>query len=117
MTYVDGFLAAIPNQNRDAYIAYAAKAAPVFKSYGALSVVECWGDDVPDGKLTSFPMAVKLEEGETVLFSWIVWPSKDVRDTAMAKIMADPQFDSKNNPMPFDGKRMVYGGFVPILEA
>jgi len=79
-------------------------------------VLECWGEDVPEGKLTSFPMAVKLEPDETVVFSWIVWPSKDARNSGMAKVMADPRFDPVTNPMPFDGKRVIYGGFVPIVE-
>ena len=98
------------------YTAYATEAAHVFKQHGALQVVECWGEDVPEGKLTSFPMAVKLAPDETVVFSWIVWPSKAVRDDGMAKVMADPRFDPKTNPMPFDGKRMIFGGFVPIVE-
>lgn len=79
-------------------------------------MLECWGEDVPEGKLTSFPMAVKLEPDETVVFSWIVWPSKDARNSGMAKVMADPRFDPVTNPMPFDGKRVIYGGFVPIVE-
>lgn len=117
MTYVDGFVAAVPNANREAYRDYAGKAAPVFKEHGAISVVECWGDEVPDGKVTSFPMAVKLGKDESVVFSWIAWPSKEIRDAGMARIMADPRFDPSTNPMPFDGKRMIYGGFVPIVEA
>ena len=79
-------------------------------------MLECWGEDVPEGKLTSFPMAVKLEPDETVVFSWIVWPSKDARNSGMAKVMADPRFDPVTNPMPFDSKRVIYGGFVPIVE-
>jgi uncharacterized protein YbaA (DUF1428 family) len=117
MSYIDGFVAAVPNANREAYRDYSRKALPAFKECGATSYVECWGDDVPDGKLTSFPMAVKLEKDESVVFSWIVWPSKAVRDAGLAKIMADPRFDPKTNPMPFDGKRLIYGGFVPIVEA
>lgn len=117
MTYVDGFLMPVPTAKREEYIKHAATAAPIFKEHGALSVVECWGDDVPDGKLTSFPMAVKLEPGETVVFSWVVWPSRAVRDAGMAKFMADPRVQPDVMPMPVDGKRMIFGGFVPIVEA
>lgn len=116
MNYLDGFVAAVPLANKEAYLKHATEAAVVFKEYGALGVVESWGDDVPDGKLTSFQMAVKREEGETVVFSWIQWPSKAVRDSAWEKIMADPRMNSKDNPMPFDGKRMIYGGFQIIME-
>jgi uncharacterized protein YbaA (DUF1428 family) len=117
MTYVDGFVAAVPTANREKFRKHAADAAPVFKEHGALKVVECWGDDVPDGKLTSFPMAVKCEPGETVVFSWIIWPSREVRDAGMAKVMADPRLQPDANPMPFDGKRMIYGGFEVVVEA
>ena len=117
MSYVDGFVIAVETAKRETYRAYAAMAAPIFKEYGALSVVECWGDDVPEGKVTSFPMAVKLRPGETVVFSWIVWPSKEARDEGMKRVMSDPRFDPESNPMPFDGKRMIFGGFVPIVEA
>ena len=116
MSYVDGFVAAVPSANREAYRRYSDEASAIFKEYGVLSYVECWGEDVPNGKVTSFPMAVKLEPEETVVFSWIVWPSKEVRNAAYEKIMADPRFDPANNPMPFDGKRMIFGGFVPIVE-
>jgi uncharacterized protein YbaA (DUF1428 family) len=117
MTYVDGFVAAVPTANREKFRKHAADAAPVFKEHGALKVVECWGDDVPDGKVTSFPMAVKCEPGETVVFSWIVWPSREVRDAGMAKVMADPRVQADANPMPFDGKRLIYGGFEVVVEA
>ncbi len=116
MTYVDGFVAAVPTENKEKFLVHAALSAPIFKEYGALKVVECWGEDVPDGKLTSFPMAVKKEEHETVVFSWIVWPSRDVRDEAWKKIMADPRMASGANPMPFDGKRSIFGGFQTILD-
>lgn len=89
----------------------------MFKEYGALSVVECWGDDVPQGKVTSFPMAVQLKADETAVFSWITWPSKAVHDAGMAKAMADPRLHEGMNPMPFDGKRMIYGGFQVIVSA
>lgn len=114
MNYVDGFLAAVPTANREAFRKHAEDAAVIFKEYGASKVVECWGDDVPEGKLTSFPMAVKRKDDETVVFSWIVWPSKAVRDEGMKKVMDDPRMHSE---MPFDGKRMVYGGFQVIVDA
>jgi uncharacterized protein YbaA (DUF1428 family) len=117
MTYVDGFVAAVPTANRETYRRHAAMAAEVFKQYGALSVVECWGDDVPEGKLTSFPMAVKRQPEETVIFSWITWPSKAVRDEGMKKSMEDARLQPETNPMPFDGKRLIYGGFEAIVEA
>ena len=117
MTYVDGLVAAVPTANRETYRRHAELAAEVFKEHGALSVVECWGDDVPQGKLTSFPMAVKCQDDETVVFSWITWPSKAVRDAGMAKVMADPRLQPETNPMPFDGKRLIYGGFEMIVQA
>jgi uncharacterized protein YbaA (DUF1428 family) len=83
----------------------------------AVKVVECWGNDVPDGTTTSFPMAVKRKEDETVVFSWITWPSRKVRDEGMKKAMADPRLQPDRNPMPFDGKRLIYGGFEVILDA
>jgi uncharacterized protein YbaA (DUF1428 family) len=116
MTYIDGFVAAVPTTNREKYRKHADEAAAVFKEYGALKVVECWGDDVPEGKVTSFPMAVKRKDDETVVFSWIVWPSKESRKAAWDKVMADPRMKPDQNPMPFDGKRLIYGGFVPIVE-
>ncbi len=117
MNYVDGFLAAVPTANREAFRKHAEDAAVVFKEHGASKVVECWGDDVPEGKLTSFPMAVKRKDDETVVFSWIVWPSKSVRDAGMKKVMDDPRMQPQNNPMPFDGQRLVYGGFQVVVDA
>ena len=117
MNYVDGFVAAVPMANREAYKAHAEKAAAVFKEHGALSVVECWGDDVPEGKLTSFTMAVKREPNETVVFSWITWPSRQSRDEAWKKVMTDPRLQPETNPAPFDGKRLIYGGFEMIVDA
>lgn len=116
MSYVDGFVTAVPNANREAYRKHAEDAAKVFKEYGALQVMECWGDDVPEGKVTSFPMAVRRKDDETVVFSWIVWPSKEARKSAWDKTMADPRMQPDRNPMPFDGKRMIYGGFEPLVE-
>jgi uncharacterized protein YbaA (DUF1428 family) len=116
MSYVDGFVAAVPNANRAKYQKHAEDAAVVFKEYGATQIVECWGDDVPEGKLTSFPLAVKREADESVVFSWITWPSRKARDDAWKKIMEDPRMKPEANPMPFDGKRLIYGGFEPIVE-
>jgi uncharacterized protein YbaA (DUF1428 family) len=114
MTYVDGFVAAVPAANKDAYLAHAQEALPLFKEYGALRMVECWGDDVPDGKVTDFRGAVKAKEDEVVVFSWIEWPSKAVRDAGMKRMMEDARMQGM--AMPFDGKRMIYGGFQPILD-
>ena len=117
MTYIDGFLAAVPTANREKFRQHAEAAAVVFKEHGALKIVECWGDDVPDGKVTSFPLAVKCQPDETVIFSWIMWPSREMRDAGMAKVMADPRLQPDKNPMPFDGKRAVFGGFKVLVEA
>jgi uncharacterized protein YbaA (DUF1428 family) len=117
MKYVDGFVAAVPTANREKYQRHAQAAATVFKEHGALSVVECWGDDVPEGKLTSFPMAVQRKPDETVVFSWITWPSRATREEGMKRSMADPRLQPENNPMPFDGKRLIYGGFEVIVNA
>ncbi|PKM29883.1 MAG: DUF1428 domain-containing protein [Gammaproteobacteria bacterium HGW-Gammaproteobacteria-11] len=116
MSYVDGFVAAVPTANKAQYIKHASDAAAVFKEYGALKLVECWGDDVPDGEVTSFPMAVKCQPDETVIFSWLLWPSREVRDQAMPKIMEDPRMQPDVNPMPFDGKRLIYGGFQVVVD-
>jgi uncharacterized protein YbaA (DUF1428 family) len=116
MDYVDGFVAAVPTANRDAYLAHATMASAVFKEHGAKAVMECWGDDVPDGKLTSFPMAVQRKADETVVFSWVVWASRAARDAGWQKVMADPRMASDVAPMPFDGKRLIYGGFEVLLS-
>jgi len=117
MTYVDGVVTAVPTANRDAFREYARLMAGVLKEHGALSVVDCWGDDVPGGKLTSFPLAVKCEANETVVFSWLTWPSREARDEGWKKVMADPRMQPGASPMPFDGKRMIYGGFEVISNA
>jgi uncharacterized protein YbaA (DUF1428 family) len=116
MAYVDGFVLAVPKANRDVYKRHAEQAAVMFREHGASQLVECWGDDVPDGEVTSFPMAVKCREDETVVFSWILWPSRQTRDEGMKSFMADPRV-SRMDPMPFDGKRMIYGGFEMIVNA
>ncbi|PJK13388.1 RNA signal recognition particle [Lysobacteraceae bacterium NML120232] len=110
--YIDGFLAAVPTANKDAYRQYAATAAALFKEFGALQVVECWGEDVPQGQLTSMPLAVQCKDDETVVFSWIIWPDKATRDAGWQKVTNDPRIPQE---MPFDGKRLIYGGFVPLV--
>ncbi|WP_134494318.1 DUF1428 domain-containing protein [Microvirga pakistanensis] len=116
MPYVDGFVLAVPADRKEEYRRHAASAAPLFKEFGATRMVECWGDDVPDGKLTDFRMAVKAQDGEVVVFSWIEYPSKEVRDAANHKIMTDPRMKAMADEMPFDAKRMIFGGFAPILD-
>jgi len=116
MTYVSGFVAAVPNANRERYLADAIVAAEVFKEFGAIRVVECWGHYVPDGVLTSFPLAVKAEPDESVVFSWIEWPSVEVAKESMEKAMHDPRMKPMQGDMPFDGKRMIWGGFEMILD-
>ncbi len=116
MSYVDGFVLAVPAANKEAYRKMAAAAGPLFKEFGAIRMVECWGDDVPDGQHTDFRRAVKAEDGEVVVFSWIEYPSKEVRDAANQKMMNDPRMKEWGQQMPFDGKRMIFGGFVPIVD-
>lgn len=116
MTYVDGFVAAVPNANKEEFIEHAEYASAIFKDYGALKQVECWGDNVPDGELTSFPMAVKKEPDETVVFSWVIWPSKEAREEGWAKMMEDERMNPEKMAMPFDGKRIIYGGFEMVLQ-
>ena len=117
MPYIDGFVAAVPTANKAAYKKHAEDAAVVFKEHGALKLVECWGDDVPPGEVTSFPLAVKCRDDETVVFSWVLWPSREARNAGMEKAMTDPRLQPDVNPMPFDGKRMIFGGFEMIVEA
>lgn len=117
MNYVDGYLVPVPNAKKDDYRRVAETAAAVFKDNGAQSVVECWGDDVPEGKVTSFPMAVKRKDDETVVFSWITWPSKEARDQGMKRAMEDPRMQDGMKNMPFDGQRMMYGGFTVLVNA
>lgn len=117
MQYIDGYVLAIPEVNKEKYRALAEMAAVVFKDHGALSVVECWGDDVPEGKLTSFSMAVQRKPEESIVFSWVAWPSKKARDAGMAAAMKDPRMKHDANQMPFDGKRMIFGGFEVLVSA
>jgi uncharacterized protein YbaA (DUF1428 family) len=115
MSYIDGFVIAVPKTNKQAYLDHAKKSLPMFKEFGATRMVEAWGDDVPEGKVTDFQRAVKAEPNEQIVFSWIEWPSKEVRDKGMKKMMEDPRM--KDMKMPFDGQRMIYGGFAPILDS
>lgn len=115
MTYVDGFITPVKKNNLDAYLAMATKAAGIFREYGALHVMECWGDQLPEGKTTDFFMAVKAEPEENVAFSWIIWPSKDVRDAGWDRVMKDERMQPGD--MPFDGKRMIWGGFTPLFDS
>jgi uncharacterized protein YbaA (DUF1428 family) len=116
MSYVQGFVIPVPTAKREAYRDMAARAAPIFQESGAERIVECWGDALPDGQTTDFRKAVKAEEGENVVFSWIVWPDKACCDAAHDKIMADPRMEQPDGSIPFDGKRMIFGGFVPIVD-
>ena len=117
MGYADGYILPVPDGNKDAYRALAEKASQVFRDHGATRVVEAWGDDVPDGKVTDFARAAHKQDGETVVFSWVEWPSKEARVTGWEKVMADERMQPDGTEVPFDGKRMIYGGFVPIVEA
>ncbi len=112
MGYIDGFLIPVPTASREIYRAHEAKWWPAFQKLGALSLVVGWGDEVPPGKQTDFLRAVDLKDGETVVFAWMTWPDKATRDAAFAAIMTNPDAGTE---MPFDGKRMVFGGFVPLL--
>jgi len=115
MSYLDGFVVAVPRQKIESYKELARKAGEIWKEYGALAYVECIGDDVPYGELTSFPRAVQAKEDEVVVFSWIVYASRADRDAINAKVMADPRLEREMNSIPFDGKRMIYGGFEAFM--
>ena len=117
MNHVDGFVLAVPTARKEDYRKVAETAARIFKDHGALNVVECWGAEVPEGKLTSFPMAVQRKADETVVFSWITWPSKAVHDAGMKKSMEDPRMNHDPKAMPFDSKRMIFGSFEEIVSA
>ena len=115
MSYITGFLTPVRTENKDRYVASASKGWEFFKEFGATGQVEGWGVDVPDGQTTSFPMAVKLEDCEAVVFSWLLWPDKATADAAWQKMMDDPRM--KDMDMPFDGTRMMWGGVEPVFES
>lgn len=116
MSYIDGFVIAVPDANKQKFIDHAKSFDVLFLEFGATRVIEAWGDDVPDGKQTDFRRSVQAKEGESVVFSWVEWPDKATRDAAMKKMMDDPRMDPVANPMPFDGKRMIYGGFATVVD-
>lgn len=116
MTYVEGFVLAVPTANKEAYRKHAAGAAPLFKEFGASRMVENWGADVPEGKVTDFQRSVQAKPDETVVFSWFEYPDKATRDAATQKMMADPRMEEMGKDMPFDGQRMIFAGFDPIVD-
>ena len=115
MSCIDGFVIAVPDANREAFIEHAKRFDAMFLEFGATRVVECWGIEVPEGKLTDFRRAVQAQEGESVVFSWIEWPDKATRDAGMEKFMKDPRMEAASE-CPFDGKRMIFGSFAPVVE-
>lgn len=120
MSYIDGFVIAVPKANKQKFIEHARMGDAVFKDLGATRIVEAWEDDVKDGKVTDFRRAVQATADESIVFSWIEWPDKATHDAAMKKMMSpdfnDPRMDPAKNPMPFDGKRMIFGAFMPVVE-
>lgn len=119
MTCIDGFVIAVPTANKQRFIEHAGQLDPMFIELGAIRVIEGWGDDVPDGKVTDFRRTVQATAEETVVFSWVEWPDKATRDAAMKKMIEDPRMDPSapgRPPMPFDGQRMIFGGFEPVVE-
>lgn len=123
MPYIDGFVIAVPTANKQKFIEHAQLGDSVFLDLGATRILECWGDDIPNGRLTDFRKAVQAKDDETAVFSWIEWPDKATRDAAFAKAewmnhpeTADPRMHPEKNPMPFDGQRLIFGGFAPVVE-
>jgi uncharacterized protein YbaA (DUF1428 family) len=116
MTYVEGFILAVPAEKRDEYRRHAAEAVPLFAEFGATRLVEAWEDDVADGKVTDFRRAVQAKEGEKVVFSWFEYPDREARDAASAKMRSDPRMEAMGASMPFDGQRMIYAGFAPFVD-
>ena len=121
MSYIDGFVIAVPTAKKEQFIEHARKGDSIFIDFGATRVLENWADDVPEGKITDFHKAVQAKEDESVVFSWIEWPDKETRDSAMSKMMSedfkDDRLDPEKNPVPFDGSRLIFGGFTPIVES
>ena len=115
MTYIEGFVVAVPTANKEAYRKHAESAVPIFKEFGMTRMVEAWGDDVPDGKVTDFKGAVQAKPDETVVFSWMEYPDKATRDAASEKMMSDPRM-AEMGEMPFDGQRMIFAGFEPFVD-
>ncbi len=115
MTYISGFIVPVPTANKDAYHKVASEAGALFLEFGALEVMEAWGDNTPDGEVTDFRRAVQAKDVETVVFSWIIWPDKATADEAEQKMMSDERM-GKPDQMPFEGKRMVFGSFVPLYQ-
>jgi uncharacterized protein YbaA (DUF1428 family) len=120
MSYIDGFVIAVPTANKQKYVEFAKRGGSLFMELGALRMIECWGDDVPVGKQTDFRRAVQAKDDETVVFAWLEWPDKATRDSVMGRMdelmKTDDRFNPEKNPFPFDGMRMIYGGFSPIVE-
>lgn len=116
MSYVDGVVIPVPTGNKQKFIDHSRTFDSVFLEHGATRVLECWGDDVKEGKQTDFRRAVQAKADETVVFSWVEWPDKATRDAGMTAIMNDGRMRPESNPMPFDGKRMIFGGFSPVIE-
>ncbi len=120
MSYIDGYVMAVPTANKKKFVDHARSVDTIFTELGATRVVECWADDVPEGKVTDFRKAVQATEDESVVFSWIEWPDKGTRDAAMKTMMSDDfkdeRMDQEKNPMPFDGMRLIFGGFAPVVE-
>lgn len=120
MPYVDGWVFAVPIKNRDKFVEHARSADDILKELGATRVVECWGDDVPDGKITDFKKAVQAQSDEAVVLSWVEWPDRATRDTGRQQMhemaQTDERFDEEKHPVPFDGLRMIMGGFEVVYE-
>ncbi len=120
MSYIDGFVIAVPTANKQKFIDHAEQFDALFIELGATRILECWGDDVKAGQQTDFRRAVDAKDDEAIVFSLIEWPDKATRDAAMSKMedlmKTDPRWDPARNPMPFDGKRMIYGGFAPVVD-
>ena len=116
MTYFEGFIAPVPKANKEVYRQHAADAAPIFREFGVRRHVEAWGDDLPDGKVTDFRKSVDARDDEEVVFAWFEYPDKATRDSANEKMRSDPRMENMGKDMPFDGKRMIYGGFTAIVD-